>query len=308
VNTPILVIAFNRPETLRVLLQALRAQNCQNVYFAVDGPRTQRPDDAPKVGQVKELIDEVFAPSAERCLYQGTNLGIRKGPPAAITWFFSQVEEGIILEDDCIPGEGFFPFVNWALNEYRSEDRVKVISGFNRFSPQSWPESFRFVKTAMIWGWASWRRAWKDYDPEMRSWDDPQVRRKFRRWAGSFPVYDFWRESIHCVQSGRLVTWDVAWCWTVFQQEGLGVFPRVSLIQNIGFGDDATNTGGGDERALVRAGVLSTPYLAPSQLAPDRALQRALDRKEFWRTALTLGGRLKRLAQRVKRKWYDRQP
>jgi len=266
-----------------------------------------RPEDASKVAQVKEVIRDECGPSEERCLYQSTNLGIRHGPPTAISWFFDQVDEGIILEDDCIPGEGFFSFVQWALDTYRDNERVKLVSGFNRFSPCPWPESCRFVKTSMIWGWASWRRAWTGYDSEMRSWDDPAVRRNFRRWAGSFPVYDAWRTSIEWVRIGKLVTWDVAWCWAVFQDQGLAVMPRVSLIRNIGFGLDSTNTFGGDERAQVIPGRLAQPFVTPRKVAPDLHFQRRLDKKEFWRADDTLAGRLRIFARAVKRSLLARQ-
>lgn len=108
-NLPVLVIAFNRPETLAVLLGALRQAGATNVYFAVDGPRAGRPDDQARVAAVKALIQNEFAPAPDHCLFQPANRGIRWAPPAAISWFFSQVEEGAILEDDCIPGEDFFP-------------------------------------------------------------------------------------------------------------------------------------------------------------------------------------------------------
>lgn len=307
-TTPVLVIAFNRAETLAVLLEVLKSQGAKNVFFAVDGPRPTRQEDEGKVQQVKQLIAETFAPDPAHCLFQTANLGIRKGPPAAISWFFEQVEEGIILEDDCIPGTDFFPFVEWALETYRNEDRVKLISGFNRYSPVEWPESFRFVKTAMIWGWASWRRAWRQFDPDMLTFDDPLVQRRFRRWAGSFPVYDYWRITVNWVRMGKLVTWDVAWCWAVFHAEGLGIQPRVSLIRNIGFGSDSTNTQSGDARAGVVVGQLAAPYRSPARIEPDLPFQRRLDRAEFWRTDDTLLGRARALLKSLKRRLLARQP
>lgn len=307
-NTPVLVVGFNRPETLAVLLRTLQEHGATNLYFALDGPRVGHATDGQRVAESRALIEKAFHPHPSRCLYQSSNLGIRKGPPAAITWFFEQVEEGIILEDDCIPSEDFFPFVQGALEKYRHVDQVKLISGFNRFSPQPWPESYRFVKTAMIWGWASWRRAWSKYDPDMKSWDHPLARREFRTWAGSFPVFDYWRTTIDWVRIGKIVTWDVAWCWTVFSDRGLGVMPRVSLIRNIGFGSDSTNTQSGDAREKVLPGRLPQPYIGPERLRPDRTLQRRLDRAEFWRTDDTVTGRLWNVARALKRNWFARQP
>jgi hypothetical protein len=293
---PVLVIAFNRPSTLKVLLAALMKAGATDVYFAVDGPRPQRLDEPAKVEEVKALIWNTFSPAPDHCLFQESNLGIRRGPPTAISWFFSLVNEGIILEDDCIPGEDFFPFAAWSLDRYRDEPRVKMIAGFNRFGSIPGRASFRFVKSAMIWGWASWRRAWADYDPEFTKWTAETDRRRLRQWLGAFPVRDYWREAVAMVSKGQLVTWDVAWCWTVFNCRGLVVMPRTSLIRNIGFDGDGTNTVGGaasDDRSRILAGELRPPYAEPKKVVPDLGLQRQIDRAEFWRTSQVFVSRLK---------------
>jgi len=286
-KVPVLVIAFNRSSTLRVLLDRLLSVGASDVYFAIDGPRPGRPDDVAKVEAVKRAIQDAFNPDDGHFLVQSKNLGIRRGPPAAISWFFSMVEMGIILEDDCIPGDDFFPFMAWTLERYKNNENVKMIAGFNRFGRIPGPESFRFIKSAMIWGWASWRRAWVDYDPEFIRWRTPEDKRKLDRWLGPFPVRDYWREAVAMVSRGQLITWDTAWCWTIFNLQGLVIMPSVSLIKNIGFGNDATNTtsnGNIDERSLIQPLHLSFPYREPKRMEPDYYLQYRINRKEFWRT------------------------
>lgn len=286
-----------------VLLNRLIELRCENVYFAVDGPRTGNTDDVVRVAKVKTLIAEKFAPADYRVLYQTTNSGLRFGPPAGIDWFFSRVEAGVILEDDCIPGDSFFPFMAWSLERFRDDQQVKLVSGFNRFDQANWPESFRFIKVAMIWGWASWRRAWVQYDRLFLQWEERSARRRLRRWVGRFEVYDFWKESINLVASGKAITWDVAWCWTVFHEQGLVIMPRVSLVRNIGFGADSTNTIGGedsDERFAIRPRLLASPYVEPRARRPDEEFQYRLNRKEFWRNDDTLLGRLKRFVKSLR--------
>lgn len=178
---------------------------------------------------------------------------------------------------------------------------MKLVAGFNRFGALPWAESFRFIQSAMIWGWATWRRAWADYDPEFRRWCAPGDTRRFNRWLGPFPVRDSWKHAVQNVERGTLVTWDVAWCWTVFHLRGLCVYPRVSLVQNLGNGPDATNTGGSqDPRFRVRPQALTPPYVEPRRLAPDRRLQQRINRLEFWRTDDTWGDRLKRWVRRAR--------
>lgn len=301
-KVPVLVIAFNRVSTLKVLLNRLQSVGATELYFAVDGPRSNKDNDVEKIASVIQTIRDTFNPDDTHFLIQVHNLGIRKGPPTAISWFFSQVEAGIILEDDCIPGDDFFAFVSWALERYRNVDKIKMIAGFNRFGSIKGPYSYYFIKTAMIWGWATWRRAWVEYDADFVRWRSVKDKKRLDHWLGLFPVRDFWREAVAMVDRGQLVTWDTAWCWTIFNQQGLVIIPSTSLIQNIGFGEDATNTASGwgvDERSLVLPGKLLIPYREPKKIKPDNRLQRRLDRKEFWRTDDLVSYRLRKCIRRI---------
>lgn len=290
---PILVLAFNRPEPLRILLTQLKTFGATNVYFAVDGPRLGSETDKALVAEVRNTIATMFLPTKERCLFRDENRGVRWAPPEAISWFLQQEEEGVILEDDCIPSASFLEFASWALAHYRNESRVMHISGFNRFERLVWKESHRFLKTPLIWGWATWRRAWEKYDPYMLNLENRSTLKSLRTWVGAFAVFDYWRDAARMVRDGRLVTWDIAWCWAVLTGQGLSVFPRVSLIENIGSGSDATHTRGRDRRMDVKATLLAPPYSASTRFRPDRRVQHRLDRLEFWRGQRTLLGRFR---------------
>jgi len=310
--SPILVLAFNRPRALGVLLQRLQTAGDRRVYFAVDGPRANRPDDAPLVAESHRLIRDSGLAGPERCLFRDANVGLRRGVSGAISWFFEREPEGIILEDDCIPGDDFFPFFDWALDRFRLDHRVKMISGFNRFPEPHRAESFFYIRTPLVWGWAAWRRTWNEYDAEFADWDDPAALRRLRAWCGSRPAFDHWVSQARIIREGKLSSWAKALGWSVQREQGLVVLPKVSLIQNIGFGDDATNTRGGGgpapagSREAVRSAPLPSPYVEPRRTAVDRTWQRRLDRAEFWLDENTVWGRARDTLRLWKRKLHGR--
>ena len=107
--------------------------------------------------------------------YADVNLGMKRREKSGFDWVFSEVEEAILLEDDCVPHPNFFRFCENLLDRYRNDTRVKTISGSNyQFGRRGTEDSYYFSRYAPTWGWATWRRAWKFYDGEMKLW--PKVR------------------------------------------------------------------------------------------------------------------------------------
>ena len=136
VTEPILVMAFNRPDHLQVLINRLRDVKAAQIYVAIDGPRSARQGEAEHVQKCRDLVRSIDWPCNVTTLFQDNNLGCGMGVSTAITWFFSHVERGIILEDDIIPDPSFFPYCTELLDRYENDDRVFAISGCN-FVPAS---------------------------------------------------------------------------------------------------------------------------------------------------------------------------
>src|SRR5205085_2322622 len=107
-------------------------------------------------------------------LFREKNLGCKIAVSSSLQWFFGQVEMGIVLEDDCVPDLTFFAYCESLLFKYREDHRVMHISGTNFLGRKSssYPQSYYFSKYVSIWGWASWARAWKAYDPELIHWPE----------------------------------------------------------------------------------------------------------------------------------------
>ena len=242
-STPVLFILFNRPDTTRRVFEAIRQVKPSRLYIAADGPRENKPGEDLKVHAVREYAMSNIDWGCEvKTLFREKNLGCKLGVSCAIDWFFENEEEGIILEDDTLPDVSFFPFCAQLLEKYRQDERVMMISGDNfQRGGKTCSYSYYFSKYCHIWGWASWRRAWKHYDVNMRFW--PELREK----ASLLGILDkkeyvYWSKYFDDIFSGRVDTWDVQLVFSCFIQKAVAISPAVNLVSNIGFGPAAVHT------------------------------------------------------------------
>jgi hypothetical protein len=214
------------------------------------------------VEEVRTIATNVDWPCEVKTLFRETNLGCKNAVGEAITWFFEHEEQGIILEDDCLPSQSFFGFCNQLLNFYEDNEEVFMISGYN--SQQQWraqKEDYFFSNLGGIWGWASWRRAWKHYDSEMVGLDERVETGYFRELLGDKLGGLRERQLVAAkgqIDKGQIDTWAYPWGYSRHLKGGIACVPAVSLISNIGFGPDATHTVG-RHFSGVRALNLSLP-------------------------------------------------
>lgn len=249
-TAPVLLIAFNRPEeTRRVLKEIGKAAPCR-FFAAVDGPREGHPEDSKKCADVLETIQSGISWKCNvEYLVRKNNLGCRNAASSAISWFFENVEEGIILEDDCLPVPQFFPFCTSLLSRYREEPRVAQIGGFNcQFGRMRGTASYYFSKYFHCWGWASWRRAWDGFDLDMKDYGIFLKERGLQKLFSRRSLRDFWKDNFDEVAYRGGSTWDYQWVYHNFRKNRLAVVPNWNMIENIGFGDRATHTEARDPR------------------------------------------------------------
>lgn len=243
-KTPVLFIIFNRPDTAQQVFNAIRRAQPKQLYVAADGPREDRPGEAQRCQQTRDIIKQVDWQCEIRTLFQEKNLGCGLGPATAITWFFDNVEEGIILEDDCVPSADFFTFCEELLDYYRDNKKIMHISGDNfQYGQKRGDGSYYFSAWAdcHAWGWATWRRAWKYFDFSCTS------------------------------DEHRKTVWDWQWGISVRDKGGLGIVPNVNLVSNIGVGSDATHTVGSARYSNVPTQTLAFPLVHPKKTSRNRA-------------------------------------
>lgn len=248
-DTPVLFIIFNRPDLTRQVFESIRKAAPSRLYIAADGPREHILGEAEKCKEARSITSEIDWDCQVRTLFRDENLGCGKGPTAAITWFFSLEAEGIILEDDCLPSPDFFLFCTELLKRYRNDTRVMQIGG-NNFETADHRDdeySYRFSNQISIWGWATWRRAWKFHDFNMGFYKEITQKKYLDASFTSIYERDYYQYIFQKMHEGDDQTnsrtiWDYQWQFACKINSGLVIIPGRNLVHNLGFGLNATNT------------------------------------------------------------------
>lgn len=240
---PVLVLAYNRPDFTRGLMEKLEAYAPVRLYVACDGPRLERSEDSAKVAEVRRILSSPNWETSVFTRFPEENLGLREAVRGAIDWFFENEEEGIILEDDCWPHPDFFRIAEHVISKYERDDRVWGMTGSNvagvRFSGEA---SYGFLGQPLIWGWASWANRWKQHDPTLGDYRSLGTGQRNALWPSPLHKLAIKRHLDSMVRWGVPNTWDYPWAWTVMSRRGLWVVPAVNLIENVGIGPWSTNT------------------------------------------------------------------
>jgi hypothetical protein len=244
-ETPILMVIFNRPDKTRVVFEAIRKARPKRLYFAADGPRPHVPSDQEKCRETREIVKEVDWDCEVKTLFRDQNLKCGLAVSSAISWFFEHETEGIILEDDCLPSPSFFPYCQQLLERYRDDSRVMHIGGNNFLN--GWKNSdysYYFSRNGHIWGWATWRRAWKYFDFRISKFEELRDQGLFDRFfISKFEKMYRMRIFERTARNRDHVTyWAYQWDFARWVNSGLAIVPCVNLVTNIGFGEDSTHT------------------------------------------------------------------
>ncbi len=285
-TTPVAFFAFNRPELTARVFERIREARPAHLLAVCDGPRPDRPEDMAKVAAVRAVLDQVDWPCRVQRNYADTNMGCRQRVASGLNWVFEQVEEAIILEDDTLPDPSFFPFCQELLERYRDDCRVMHISGDGRASLGcKFKESYAFSKYSLIWGWATWARAWAHYDAELSSWTNGNTKREVLQKLVLSEERGFWISLFDRMAKAPALqdTWDYQWVYTCMKIGGLSALPRTNLIQNIGFGADATHTHDSDLVINVSTKAMDMPIIHPKMIHSLSRLDKAVFENLIWR-------------------------
>lgn len=161
----VLFLIFNRLDTASRVFEAIREARPFRLYIAADGPRLHKLGELEACISVRRLVTQIDWPCEIHTLFREQNLGCARAVKEAIDWFFEHEEEGIILEDDCLPRPEFFSFCSEMLDRWRNNKEIMMISGTNYlFGKISSSYDYYFSHFAAIWGWATWKRAWTQLD------------------------------------------------------------------------------------------------------------------------------------------------
>jgi hypothetical protein len=242
-KTPVVLVIFKRSETTAKVLEMIRRARPSQLFVVADGARPDVPGEAEKCAEARAVIDQVDWDCHVVKDYSVENLGCGRRLPTGLDWVFSQVEEAIILEDDCVPHPSFFRFCEELLERYRHDSRITSISGQNVQPTQSHiHHSYYFSAYNHCWGWATWKRAWQNFDFHVKAWPEVQRQNLLHHILQDADAVKYWSKNFQAIYEGReTAIWDFQWTLACWLQSGLGILPRHNLIANIGVGADSTH-------------------------------------------------------------------
>lgn len=242
-KTSVVFIIFKRPDTTAKVFEAIRKAKPPKLFVIADGPRQNYPEEEEKCKLTRTIIEYVDWECQVYKNYSNINLGCAKRVSSGLDWVFSQVEEAIILEDDCVPHTTFFPFCETLLERYKDDTRIASISGQNvQFGRKRTDYSYYFSRYNHVWGWATWRRSWQNFDITMKLWPKIQSEGFLNDILLDSLAIDCWTTRLQSVYDNPFgITWDYQWTFACWVQNSLGIISNNNLISNIGFGADSTH-------------------------------------------------------------------
>jgi hypothetical protein len=281
-STPVLFLIFNRPELTFQVLKAIQKVKPLRLFIAADGPRIDKPEDVDRCARAREIATAVNWECEVKTLFRERNLGCQRAVSGAIDWFFENVNEGIILEDDCLPHQTFFWFCQELLDRYKDDERIFVISGNNFQKDQNRTGySYYFSLFNHCWGWATFKRAWQYFDFDLRLWQKIKQDKYLSDILADKNAYKYWEKIYQNVFDGKINSWAYRWTFACWVQSGLSVLPKINLVQNIGFGEDATHTRGNGNLLSLPAHEMDFPLIHPPVMIRDVRADRFTQQNHF---------------------------
>jgi hypothetical protein len=240
-NTPVLFLIYRRSDTAKKVFEEIKKARPKKLFIAADGPKEGEEEKCQRARDI--VMNNIDWECKVKTLFRDKNLGCKYAVSGAIDWFFHNVEEGIILEDDTLPNQSFFRFCEELLERYRDDERIMHISGYNHFGElKNYKYSYVFSKYTPIWGWATWRRAWQFYDVNISTY--PQ----FKEEGQIYNIFRTERERKHRIKildklyNNKIDTWDYQWNYCVRINNGLSIIPVKNLVSNLGLSGESTHT------------------------------------------------------------------
>jgi hypothetical protein len=289
-KTPVLLLVYNRPTLVEAQLTLLINQSeVGQIFISGDGAKSTDADQA-KVAAVQKVVKSFIqkSPSRFKVHFSSKNQGCRSGVEAGIDWFFGHVPEGIILEDDCQPDPSFFRYCAELLEVYRDDQRIGMISGTKPVLHIPISDSYFFSRHSMVWGWATWKRAWQAYHQTKKDGlsilQEPSVRAAVLEIITPSQL-----KVIERVLIGQIDTWDYIWYLTNILQARFCILPKTNVISNQGFQNDATHTKLKTTQSELPVTALSFPLRHPRGLVVTTDFERTyLAHQQRWQVLLSV--------------------
>lgn len=278
-NATVAFFIFRRPETTARVFAEIRKARPRKLYVIADGARDGKPEEQQLVQRTRDVVSEIDWPCEVTRVYAEQNLGLRQRIFTGLDHVLSKENSAIILEDDCLPSQSFFKFCSELLEVHEKNENVALVSGFN-FAPSKRLQTDYFYSTSTyIWGWATWARTWKEFrtSPQVESWTKGETDEIKGTFASKIQMKEFLgMMSI----ADTLNTWDISLAVWVRQSKRFTIVPRLNLVENIGFGAEATHTKFEAFDVQIPSSDYSAALIHPKVITADFKIERGMWRKK----------------------------
>ncbi|WP_223694622.1 hypothetical protein [Leifsonia poae] len=283
-QTPLLILAYNRPDKVIGLIDRLREIRPDRVMVAVDGPKPGRPADERRVAEVHAALERIDWTSDVEVRLRPVNLGLRRAVVDAVDWAIGLHGQAVIIEEDVLPGPDFLDYMTGMLDRFRDDERVAHVSGYN-VVPQdilTHTTGSRFTIYPESIAWATWDRAWATFDPEL-TWARSCGLDELAAITGSRTAALRWKQNFSDAANERISTWAYRWIASMWSQRSLIVSPNQNLVTYAG-ADDGTHTN--TEQAWIEQPVFTgdVETLLTGEVAIDERAEEWLSREVFHAT------------------------
>ena len=302
---PIILFVYNRPEHTRKTIEALKRNSLASeseLFVFADGPKENATDaQQAKIRQVREYIASIEGFKEVHIETSEKNKGLANSVVYGVTKIVNQFGRVIVLEDDIVTSSHFLQYMNQSLDLYENDDEVACIHGFSIIKDAPIRENSYFQYGADCWGWATWERGWELFNPDAqellkRLKDDRKLRTIFT-YNESYPYMEMLQNQI----DGKVDSWAIRWYASAVINRKLCLYPRKSLVQNIGFGDGThTNSSNAYEATIIAdETIVDFPKIAIADSKVMRREWERLFRRIYSQDRLTLWKRVKRIVKKM---------
>jgi len=243
-EVPILFLIYKNPEVTHTTFEAIRKIQPKKLFIAADGPKKNAKNEAHECNLTRDIIKNIDWKCDVKTRFLKKNLGLKMAVSSAITWFFSHVDEGIILEYDCLPNDHFFKFCQAMLIRYRHDRDIFSISGSNfQNGLQRGDGDYYYSNFFGCWGWATWKRSWDLWQPNLPDYDIFVRENQINNFLLSNKTRRKYINELNNIVTGRnKTTWAFCFEYAQLRNSSLSIVPNKNLISNIGFNSYATHS------------------------------------------------------------------
>lgn len=245
-DVSVLLLFFIRPDTFEQVFQSVSEAKPKKLFLFQDGPRDEK--DIDKLMQCRKIAENITWECEVYRYYSEINLGCDNSQYVALKWAFEKTESLILLEDDCVPSQSFYPFCEKILKKYETDTRIHMICGMNHIgdSSKSVNEDYFFAKTPTIWGWATWKRAWQNWDTTFEYLsDDEKIKRIYenihpKKWA-KFQIDRAINTKQEYIKSGKVSSFELLNAMAMHLQGAYAIIPTKNMISNVGVSEGSVH-------------------------------------------------------------------